>query len=157
MKISKIRDVKTPVRANGNDAGIDFFIPNKWNIGNEYHLSPGQQALIPSGVKVNVPEGYALIAFNKSGIATKKQLIAGAAVVDEGYQGELHIHVINAGSTVQTLIAGDKIMQFILVPMFYDSIEEVDASVLFEDNSTKKLFVNFVFTHVTIIVSDGLS
>jgi len=137
MKISKIRDVKTPVRANGNDAGIDFFIPNKWNIGNEYHLSPGQQALIPSGVKVNVPEGYALIAFNKSGIATKKQLIAGAAVVDEGYQGELHIHVINAGSTVQTLIAGDKIMQFILVPMFYDSIEEVDASVLFEDNSTR--------------------
>jgi len=137
MKISKIRDVKTPVRANGNDAGIDFFIPNKWNLGNEYHLSPGQQALIPSGVKVNVPEGYALIAFNKSGIATKKQLIAGAAVVDEGYQGELHIHVINAGSTVQTLIAGDKIMQFILVPMFYDSIEEVDASVLFEDNSTR--------------------
>lgn len=137
MKISKIRDVKTPVRANGNDAGIDFFIPNKWNTGNEYHLSPGQQALIPSGVKVNVPEGYALIAFNKSGIATKKQLIAGAAVVDEGYQGELHIHVINAGSTVQTLIAGDKIMQFILVPMFYDSIEEVDASVLFEDNSTR--------------------
>mgnify|MGYP000335378496 CR=1 FL=1 len=31
MKISKIRDVKTPTRANSTDAGIDFFIPNDWN------------------------------------------------------------------------------------------------------------------------------
>ena len=60
------------------------------------------------------------MAFNKSGVATKKQLVAGAAVVDEGYQGELHIHIINVGGAVQRIIAGDKIMQFILIPMFYD-------------------------------------
>ena len=137
MKISKVKDVKTPVRANANDAGIDFFIPNDWNDGEPLWLSPGQQTLIPSGVKVNVPEGYALIAFNKSGIATKKQLMVGAAVVDEGYQGELHIHVINTGSAVQRIIAGDKIVQFILIPMFYDSVEEVAEDVLFEDESTR--------------------
>jgi len=137
MKISKIRDVKTPIRANSTDAGIDFFIPNDWNNGEPLWLSPGQQALIPSGVKVNVPEGYALIAFNKSGIATKKQLMAGAAVVDEGYQGELHIHVINTGSAVQRLIAGDKIMQFILIPVSYDSVDVVDESELFTDESAR--------------------
>ena len=137
MKISKIRDVKTPTRANGNDAGIDFFIPNNWNDGEPMWLSPGQQALIPSGVKVNVPQNHALMAFNKSGVATKKQLIAGAAVVDEGYQGELHIHIINVGSAVQRIIAGDKIMQLILIPMFYDNVEVVEESDLFVEESTR--------------------
>ena len=137
MKISKIRDVKTPVRANNNDAGIDFFIPEDWNDGKPEWLAPGAQALIPSGVKVNVPENFALIAFNKSGIATKKQLLAGAAVVDEGYQGELHIHVINAVSQSQRLIAGDKIMQFILIPVLYDPVEVVDESDLFLEESSR--------------------
>tara|TARA_A100001391_G_scaffold192436_1_gene166700 strand:- start:824 stop:1267 length:444 start_codon:yes stop_codon:yes gene_type:complete len=137
MRLSRIRDVKLPTRANDNDAGIDFFIPNDWNDGAPKWLSPGNDALIPSGIKVDVPEGYALMAFNKSGVATKKQLIAGAAVVDEGYQGELHIHVINAGGAVQRLIAGDKIMQFILIPMFYDKIEEVPEGELFEEESNR--------------------
>ena len=50
MKISKIRDVKTPTRANPTDAGIDFFVPNdQETIG----LKPGESAFIPSGIKVN--------------------------------------------------------------------------------------------------------
>ena len=64
MKISKIRDVKTPTRANSTDAGIDFFIPNDYE--GETEIFPGRSCLIPSGVKVNVPEGFALVAFNKS-------------------------------------------------------------------------------------------
>ena len=85
MKVSRIRDVKMPQRANSNDAGIDFFVPNdyegKW-------LGKNEGVLIPSGIRVNVPEGHALIAFNKSGVAVKRQLLGGACVVDEGYQGE---------------------------------------------------------------------
>ena len=53
---------------------------------------------IKSGIKVNVPQGYALIAFNKSGISTKLGLIVGACVIDSGYQGELSIHIINTSS-----------------------------------------------------------
>lgn len=134
MKISRIRDVKLPQRANSNDAGIDFFVPNdfegKW-------LGSNEGVLIPSGIRVNVPKGHALIAFNKSGVAVKRQLLGGACVVDEGYQGELHIHVINVNQDVQKISAGEKIMQFILVPMFYDSVEEVDDDVLFEEESSR--------------------
>jgi len=134
MKVSRIRDVKLPQRANSNDAGIDFFIPNdfegKW-------LGKNEGILIPSGIRVNVPDNHALIAFNKSGIAVKRQLLGGACVVDEGYQGELHIHVINVSQQPQELKAGEKIMQFILVPMFYDSVEEVDDDVLFEEESSR--------------------
>ena len=134
MKVSRIRDVKLPQRANSNDAGIDFFIPNdfegKW-------LGKNEGILIPSGIRVNVPDNHALIAFNKSGVAVKRQLLGGACVVDEGYQGELHIHVINVSQQPQELKAGEKIMQFILVPMFYDSVEEVDDDVLFEEESSR--------------------
>ena len=78
MKFTKTRDVKSPTRANSTDAGIDFFIPNDYE-GTD--LVPGESAFIPSGVKVNVPEGFALIAFNKSGVAVKKNLHVGACVV----------------------------------------------------------------------------
>ena len=69
MKILKVREVKTPSRAHSNDAGIDLFIPEDFL---SQVLNPGQSVLIPSGIKARVPEGYALIAFNKSGIAAKK-------------------------------------------------------------------------------------
>ena len=71
MKISKIRDVKTPVRGTEKSAGIDFFVPKDFN---KTRLFPGESVFIPSGIKVNVPTGHALIAFNKSGVALKKNL-----------------------------------------------------------------------------------
>ena len=45
-------------------------------------IKPGQSVLIPSGIHVKVPDGYALIYFNKSGVASKKHLHVGACVVD---------------------------------------------------------------------------
>ena len=59
MKFAKIREVKTPNRANDTDAGIDFFIPET---AGTISLTPGDSCLIASGIKVNVPEGYALVA-----------------------------------------------------------------------------------------------
>jgi|TARA_R110000822_G_scaffold142416_1_gene280499 dUTP pyrophosphatase len=135
MKITKIRDVKTPTRANATDAGVDFFIPNDYNCKTE--LSPGESCFIPSGIKVNVPEGYALIAFNKSGVATKKGLHVGACVVDCGYQGELHINLTNVSAEDQTIAAGDKIVQFVLLPLGNPSIELVEENNLYETVSTR--------------------
>ena len=70
MKFTKIRDVKSPQRANSTDAGIDFFIPNDWDDTDLMHehktLLPGQSVLIPSGIKVNVPEGFALNRYRPS-------------------------------------------------------------------------------------------
>lgn len=123
MKILKIRDVKTPVRANNNDAGIDFFIPNDFGFK---ILMPNESILIPSGIKASIPQGHALIAFNKSGIATKKNLVVGACVIDESYQGEIHIHVINVGKEPQQLNSGEKIVQFVCLPINYTNIEEVE-------------------------------
>jgi dUTP pyrophosphatase len=73
-----------------------------------------------------VPEGYALIAFNKSGIATKQGLIVGACVVDEDYEGEIHIHMMNVEDKVIDIIPGQKLVQFVLVPVNYQNVEIVN-------------------------------
>jgi len=130
MKISRIRDVKIPTRGTSKSAGIDFFVPNDYL---ELTLLPGNSALIPTGIKADIPTGYMLTAFNKSGVATKQLLIKGAEVCDEDYQGEIHIHVINVGTEAQLITPGQKLIQFVLVPVFYDIIEDVPLEELYSE------------------------
>lgn len=139
IEFTKIRDVKSPVRANQNDAGIDFFIPNyssqffkdleSKNEGNnityvyvnknneselEIILAPHAQVNIPSGIKVNIlDKNTYLDANNKSGVATKYRLDVGAKVVDADYQGEIHLNLINTSNEYITIRTGQKIVQFI--------------------------------------------
>lgn len=122
MEIQKIRKVKTPTRGTSRSAGIDFFVPDDLEV---IMLYPKKSINIPSGIKVKIPEDYALVAFNKSGIAVKKNLIVGACVVDEDYQGEIHLHVMNVGDGIVQINPGDKLVQFILLPVYYDRIELV--------------------------------
>jgi len=134
MKISKIRDVKTPTRGTEKSAGIDFFVPDDIT---SCCVLPRDSACIPSGIKANVPTGFALIVFNKSGVALKRNLAVGACVIDEDYQGEIHLHVYNFGTETQIIVPGEKLVQMILLPVFYDRIEEVSESNLFEKESNR--------------------
>lgn len=140
IQFTRIRDVKAPNRANTNDAGMDFFIPNysesflidlqKKNENNkvayaiktnetgekyiEIILSPFAQINIPSGICVNIlDKNTYLDANNKSGVATKYRLDVGAKVVDADYQGEVHLNLINTSDEYVTLTSGQKIVQFI--------------------------------------------
>ena len=120
MKFLKIRDVKSPNRGTPQSAGIDLYVPEDFTSSS---LQPGQSILIPSGLKVNVPVNHVLVAFNKSGVATKKNLQVGACVIDEDYQGEIHIHLINVGCDSTSIDPGDKIIQLVLLPTVYESVE----------------------------------
>ena len=123
MKVQKLRDVKTPNRGTSVSAGIDFYVPEDFETTT---LKPGESVLIPSGIKVQIPRGYALIAFNKSGVAVKQGLSVGACVVDEDYEGEVHLHMINTSDKDQVIATGQKIVQFVLIPVSYFDVEEVD-------------------------------
>lgn len=144
MKISKIREVKTPTRGTECSAGLDFYVP----AGIRLCMLPGDDVLIPSGIKVEVPHGYALIAHNRSSMATSTRamkyaglkgnpnstrgcVVVGACVVDEDYQGEIYIHLINVGRCAETIIAGMKVMQLVLTPVSYEGVEVVDEEELF--------------------------
>ena len=113
LYLSKLRDVKVPEYGTKNSAGLDFFIPNDFPI---HIIPPNGSTNIPSGIKVRLPEGYCLVAFNKSGVALNKDLIIGACVIDNDYQGEIHLHVMNVGTAMVTVIPGEKLVQFLLLP-----------------------------------------
>lgn len=121
----KTRDVKDPVRGHETDAGIDFFVPNDFE---EVTLLPGDDVIIDSGIKVIVPSGYALIFKEKSGVATKRKLTVGAAVVDSDYRGIVHFHLFNNGTVPQKIRSGDKIIQGIVFPISLCTPNEIIES-----------------------------
>lgn len=137
LKVSKIRNVKTPTRGTEGSAGIDFYIPNDYPALEIENVMPGQSVFIPSGIKANVPTGFALIAFNKSGVALKKDMTVGACVVDSDYQGEIHLHLTNVGTKPTTLNPGDKLVQFLLVPVDHGAVEVVELDNLYTEQTNR--------------------
>jgi dUTP pyrophosphatase len=114
LAITKTGDVKDPTRAHDTDAGVDFFVPNDFE---SVTVAPNGTALINLKVKTTFPKGYALIFFDKSGVALKKNLILKGGVVDSEYTGELVLQLANVGSTESKIEPGEKIIQGILMPI----------------------------------------
>lgn len=129
-----MRKVIPPSRAHSLDAGIDFYVPSDFTITK---VAPQNAIKIPSGIKVDIPQGYALIAFNKSGVCTTLGLVAGACVIDSGYQGEIHIHLINASRKDVFITPDMKIIQFILIPVSDVMTEECDLEELYDKQSER--------------------
>jgi dUTP pyrophosphatase len=134
LRIMKVRDVITPSRGSNGSVGIDFYIPKDFKT---LELKTNESVLIPSGIKCEIPKGWCLIAFNKSGVSLNKGLQVGACVVDEDYRGEIHIHLTNTGLKTQMLYADDKIIQFILIEAQYPQIELVDELWIDNKNTTR--------------------
>lgn len=134
MKFTKTKDVKSPVRAHDTDAGIDFFVPNDSHV---LFLGPGDDVCIDSGIKVIVPEGYALIFKEKSGVALNKKLTVGAAVVDSDYRGVVHFHLFNNGTDDQKILPGEKIIQGLLVPISLEQVEEISNEEYDKDDTER--------------------
>lgn len=125
MKIFKVRNVKTPTRGTALSAGLDFYVPNDFQAT---ILPPGKDINIPSGIKVKLPHGYCLKMDNKSGVALRNKLVVGATIIDEDYQGEVHLHVFNLSrDEAITIKPGDKLVQGLLIPVSYEGVEEVGS------------------------------
>lgn len=161
LKYTKIRNVKNPNRGTPLSAGIDFYIPesndfyvklqlidNKSDniklsepikVVGSYTLKPGESVLIPSGIKTYFTPEYALIAFNKSGIASKYSILVGAEVIDQDYQGEIHFDLKNVGNKDIKLHPGDKITQLILVKIGLDEPQYVETEEeLYNNTKTQR-------------------
>jgi len=134
LNFAKIRDVKTPIYSSTGAAGLDFFVPYDFK---SYKLLPGESILIPSGIKLNIPAGYALIGQNKSGIALKRNLRVASGVIDSDYQGEIHLHLNNFGLNEQIIDPGDKIMQFLVISVPKVTLLEINIDNLYNHSSNR--------------------
>ena len=139
IKVYRIREkAKLPTRAYQSDAGMDlYYCPNGekklYDYTRDYHMPPRGSRLIPTGIKVEVPYGHMLEVKNKSGVASKRQLIVGACVIDPGYNGEVYVNLHNIGHKTQIIRPGDKIAQAVLVPIIHCGVVEVTEDILNQD------------------------
>ena len=91
-------------------------------------IKPHHDIIIPTGIRSKFGPNLALIANNKSGIATKKKLVFGASVIDCSYQGEWHAHLINTSDEWQFVECGNKVIQFIPHLISTEPVEILDLS-----------------------------
>lgn len=137
VKIAKTRVVKTPIREHKYAAGVDFFIPEDFNDGKSAILKHGDFVVIPSGIYMKQSDLDCMKFENKSGIAVKKGLILGACVIDNEYQGELHINLIKATRPPCVISPGDKIVQGVFFEPKYRKVVEVLYEDLFDEISVR--------------------
>ena len=136
MKVYKTRSgAKIPQRAHPTDAGMDFFYcPEKSEV---LEILPGQSCLLQTGIKMQVPSGCMLQIMNKSGVASKKQLITGACVVDEGYDGEIFVNLQNIGNHPQYISPGQKVAQGVFVQIASPFLVEVSQDSVYDSATSR--------------------
>lgn len=161
---ARTRNVKQPERGTSRSAGIDFFMPeftdnflsdliaknpnySQLRPGNySYYiptnekkilLAPHERLMIPSGIKIRGHANIAINAHNKSGIATKKGLGILACVVDEDYQGELHVSLVNTSNFIIEIAEHEKLIQWLEIKVDYSELEEVKENELFTEETER--------------------
>ena len=132
IEYARVREnAKPPIRANPSDAGLDIKY-NPEDGETSCVIGPGESVILPTGLRFGVPHGYMLEVKNRSGVAAKKSLIVGACVIDSGYDGEVFINLHNVGKTDQSVSAGDKIAQVVLVPVVHFRALESSSKNLYD-------------------------
>lgn len=123
MYFSKTRDVKTPTRGTDQSAGLDFYIPYD---AERIVIEPGKSINIGSGIKMEIPKGYAGVFFNKSGVGVKGVFV-GACVVDSDYRGEIHLNVHNVSDQPRVFDPGQKLVQMVILPINMIDLREMSS------------------------------
>ena len=118
MKAKILRDKKAkkfplPGYETSGSTGVDL------RSSEEVLLLPGERAIVPTGIKIEIPEGYEAQIRPRSGIALKNgvTLLNSPGTVDSDYRGEIKVIMINHGSDPFTVSAGDRIAQLVFAPV----------------------------------------
>jgi dUTP pyrophosphatase len=109
LKIKKLQtEAVTPKYANHDDAGMDLFSLD------EIIINKNQRVQIPTGIAMEIPEGYVGLIWDKSGLSHKYGLKTLGGVIDSGYRGEIKVGMINLSGEDYRIGKGDKVAQMII-------------------------------------------
>lgn len=117
------KSIPVPGYAHSTDAGIDLYSAI------DCVLKPYDRKLIPSGIKLSIPEGYAGFVQPRSGLAIKNgiALVNSPGLIDSGYRGEVYIIMINLDKKKEFIIKkGDKICQLVIKKIEHANLIEVE-------------------------------
>ncbi|MCG7413820.1 MULTISPECIES: dUTP diphosphatase [Microbacterium] len=105
---------QVPEYAHPGDAGADLVSAEA------LRLEPGERALVGTGVRIALPDGYAAFVVPRSGLAAKHgiTIVNAPGTVDAGYRGEIKVALLNTDARAAYDIAvGDRIAQLIVMPV----------------------------------------
>lgn len=90
-------------------------------------IAPGKTVFIPTGIAMELPRGYAGLAYARSGLACKQDLAPAnkVGVIDSDYRGEFMIALHNHGSSERVVEHGERIAQLVITPVFTPGFTEV--------------------------------
>ena len=115
LPVQRLRpDAVVPRRAYGGDAGLDLSSCAR------VELAPGERALVPTGLAVAIPDGYAGFIQPRSGLAAKNgiTIVNAPGLVDSGYRGELKVILLNTDDRDTFVVEpGMRIAQLVVMPV----------------------------------------
>ena len=120
-------DAIIPHYAHPGDAGMDIFSAE------ETIIKAGEIKSVRTGVKIELPEGFVALVWDKSGLALKNGIKTMAGVIDSGYRGEIGIVLANLSDQDYKIEKGQKIAQ-----MLIQKVERMEIKEVKELSETKR-------------------
>lgn len=121
-------EIPLPVYATEGSAGLDL----RACIDEPLEIKPGQTLFIPTGIAIYIENpNYAGLVLPRSGLGHKHGIVLGNLVglVDSDYQGEMMISCWNRGDTPFTINVGERLAQYVIVPVVQAQFEIVEEFV----------------------------
>lgn len=116
--------VRAPAYAHAGDAGADL------RSTVDFVLEPFERRLVPTGIAIALPEGYAAFVHPRSGLSSKHgvTVVNAPGTIDAGYRGEIKVPLINLDATIPLRIArGDRIAQLVIQRIAHADFTVVDT------------------------------
>ncbi len=115
-------ELPMPARARSDDAGLDLYAARPASI------EPGGRALVPTGIAVAIPAGYAGFVLPRSGLALRHgvTLLNTPGLIDPGYRGEVKVLLVNHDRAAAAIARGDRIAQLVIQRVEPAELVEVD-------------------------------
>ena len=120
-----------PTYATAGSAGLDL----RACVDESIQIEPGQTVLVKTGLAIYIQDtAFAGLILPRSGLGHKHGIVLGNLVglIDSDYQGELMVSVWNRSQTTFTLEPGERLAQYVLVPVVQAEFEQVDEFVATE-------------------------
>ena len=114
-RIAGTEDLPLPDYATAGASGLDLYAA----LDSDLVMPPGHRALIPTGIKLAIPNGYEGQVRGRSGIAWKRGLgmVNAPGTIDSDFRGEVHVILINWSDEPQTIRRGERIAQLVIAPV----------------------------------------
>lgn len=118
------KQISPPEYATQGSAGMDLAA----SLPGPLTVKAGARALVPTGIALQIPEGYGGFVFPRSGLAFKKGITMcnSVGVIDSDYTGEIQVAVHNISGSDYTINPGDRIAQLVFLPVARAVLQETE-------------------------------